>query len=188
MSIPARRTCALLSAALLALTPALAQSPPPLEQQVKAALLVKFPLFIDWPPEAFASAVSPIVIGLLGRHGFGEEFERELARQQIKGRSLRLKPLRDLDELKGCHMVFIAPEADDRLPQVLARLGGAPVLVVGDSAGFAERGGMINFIKKERKVRFQLNLEAARQVGLRVSARLLEVSEVVKPARLSPGQ
>ncbi len=186
MRASAWKTLLMLGMAWLALWPAFGQAQTSIEQQVKGAFLTKFPLFVDWPAGTFASPSSPIVIGILGKNPFGDGFEREMSRQKAKSRSFQLKLLPGLDGLKECHILYIHPEQDGRLADVLARLGRAPVLVAGDAAGFAERGGMINFIKREGKVRFQVNLEAVRAAGLRVDARLLQVSEVIKPPKSKP--
>ena len=186
MIAAARKAVLTLVIVLLAVWPACGQPQSTIEQQVKGAFLTKFPLFIDWPAGTFASASSPIVIGILGKNPFGDGFEQEVGRQKARDRSFQLKLLRGLDGLKECHILYIHPEQDGRLAEVLARLGHAPVLIAGDAASFVERGGMINFIKREGKVRFQVNLEAVRAAGLRIDARLLQVSEVIKPPKSKP--
>ena len=44
---------------------------PALEYQVKAAFLLNFTKFVDWPAGAFAGSDSPITICILGNDPFG---------------------------------------------------------------------------------------------------------------------
>ena len=45
--------------------------------------------------------------------------------------------------------------------------------------GFAEMGGMINFVLEEKRVRFEINLKAAERAHLKLSARLLTVAKLI---------
>jgi hypothetical protein len=54
------------------------------------------------------------------------------------------------------------------------------VLTVGESEGFLERGGMINFVVKGKNVRLEINLVAAEAAGLKISSRLLAIADIVK--------
>jgi hypothetical protein len=44
---------------------------------------------------------------------------------------------------------------------------------------FAQRGGVINLTMKDRKVRFDINIDAAERAGLTVSSKLLKLSNIV---------
>jgi hypothetical protein len=56
------------------------------------------------------------------------------------------------------------------------------VLTVSDASGFADRGGMIQFVLQSGKVRFEVNLAPASQAGLAFSSELLKVAVEVKAA------
>jgi len=50
---------------------------------------------------------------------------------------------------------------------------------VGEMEGFALRGGMIELFTERNRVRFRVNLVAAKAANLRISSKLLELAEVV---------
>jgi hypothetical protein len=54
------------------------------------------------------------------------------------------------------------------------------VLLVGETPDFARRGGTITFTIEDERVRFEINVEAARRARLNVSATLLNVARVVR--------
>ncbi|MCX5637000.1 MAG: YfiR family protein, partial [Planctomycetota bacterium] len=55
----------------------------------------------------------------------------------------------------------------------------SPVLTISEMEGFIEKGGMINFITEESKVRFEINDSAAKKSGLQISSKLLSLAKKV---------
>jgi hypothetical protein len=53
-------------------------------------------------------------------------------------------------------------------------------LTVGESNGFAMQGGMIDFVNREGKIKLQLNLKKSKQSDLKISAKFIEVAEIVE--------
>jgi hypothetical protein len=156
-----------------------AQTVAPSELQIKAAFLLNFPKYVDWPAEAFAEPKSPIVIATLGETALGEEL-RELAKDKtVNGRPLVFKLLNE-SQAGDCHVLFIPDSARKRVTAILERLKDANVLTVSDSDDFLEKGGAVNLVKRDRRIRLEVNLVAAKQARLKVSSRLLSVADVVK--------
>jgi hypothetical protein len=161
------------------LTSAGAQSPTAGEYQVKAAFLYNFAKFIEWPPSSFSDASAPIRICILGRDPFGAELHAIADEKTVNGRKLQVSQLGDLQMVKTCHILFIASSEKTQLKQALESLQGADVLTVGDTEGFVEKGGMINFVLENDRVRFEVNHKAVEQAGLKVSSKLLNIAKSV---------
>ena len=171
-----------LSLALLPAVDGSAQEQPPLEYQVKAAFLFNFAKFVEWPPAAFADAKSPIVIGILGDNPFGEDLAKTVRDKTVNNRPITIKKeFRSLADATNCHILFISTSEKQRLPEIFKGLRGASVLTVGETDRFTETGGMINFVTGGNKIRFQINVEAAKSAGLKVSSKLLSLAS--RPAR-----
>jgi hypothetical protein len=62
---------------------------------------------------------------------------------------------------------------------ILAGLKDASVLTVGETEGFAARGGIINFYIEGNRVRFEINPDAAHRSGLKISSQLLQLGKLV---------
>lgn len=158
---------------------AMPQPGAPSENQVKAAFLLNFPKYVDWPAEAFAETNSPIVIATVGETGLSEEL-RELVRDKtVNGRPLAFQVLAE-NSAADCHILFIPDSARRRVPAILQNLKGVTVLTVGESDDFLDKGGTINLARRGHKIRLEVNLAAARQAGLKISSKLLSVADVVK--------
>lgn len=168
--------------ALLAMRSGVAQAEnSAVERQVKAAYLFKFGSYIDWPPQAFGDASSPVVIGIIGADALADELAQMVPGRTINGRPVSVRKLRPEDSLTGLNMVFIGRDSGARLADVLATARGQPLLTVTESSDALAAGSMINFVIVDAKVRFEAAPKAAGQGNLNISARLLAVAYRVLP-------
>jgi len=147
-----------------------------LEYRIKAAFVCKFASYVEWPPEAFAQADSPIVIGVMATDAVVDELTRTAAGLSADGRPLVVRRLPRGASLANAHLVYIASSEESRLADTLAALKGQPVLVVTESSRAAALGSMINFVVVDDKVRFDIAPQAAELGRLKISARLLGVA------------
>jgi YfiR/HmsC-like len=149
------------------------------EYQVKAAYLFNFAKFVEWPTGAFRSPNSPLVICVLGLNPFGSDLEGSIAGKTVGGHRLKISNLPHGLDASSCQIVFIASSEKGQMREILQSLTGASVLTVGDTSGFTDDGGMINFVLEGERVRFEANVDAAEHAHLRLSARLLTVAKLV---------
>jgi hypothetical protein len=172
--------CGLLFGLLALLAVALnghAQGSQPSEYQLKAAFLYHFAQLVNWPPDAFAAADAPMVIGVIGENPFGKELEESVRGKSINGHPLAVKEVQTSGEgTNTCHILFISPSEKKRLSEILAAVRGKSVLTVGETDHFTETGGMINFTLDGTKIRFQINDAAAKAAGLKISSKLLNLA------------
>lgn len=150
----------------------------PSEHQVKAAFLYNFANFVEWPVSALDDT-SSIVIGILGEDPFGLAFA-PFKDRTVKGHPLRIIRSKRLQELPFCHILFISSSEEKNLPQIFHYLGDKSVLTVGESPGFAQRGGAVNFVMKNKKVRFEINQQRATTANLKISSKLLKLADIVE--------
>jgi uncharacterized protein DUF4154 len=146
------------------------------EYQIKAAYLINFAKLVEWP----APAKGPVVIAVFGQDPFGDVLDRTVLGKSVDGRPLVVQRLSHLEQLKGCQILFVSAAEKKRLGAIFSSLRGEPVLTVGDFQGFLEAGGSVAFTIDQSRVRFDVSLPAARQAGLRISARLLNLARLVK--------
>jgi hypothetical protein len=150
-----------------------------IEYEVKAVFLYNFVQFTEWPDSTFANKDAPIRIGVLGEDPFRGALEKVLRGETIRNRRVVVTHSHDLRELAQSHVLFVGKSERDRVAEVLSGLNSAPVLTVGETEGFARRGGTINFYLEDDKVRFEINPESTRERGLRMSSQLLALGRIV---------
>lgn len=155
-------------------------SAPPGEYEVKAAYLYNFAKFTDWPPEAFSGENSPVVFCVLGKSPFGSALD-SLASKTVANRKVVVRYVGRVEDIKECHILYVAASEKPRLAHILASLPVSAVLTVSDIKDFSRAGGMIGLVTQEEKVRFQINLKAAQRARLRLSSKLLKLAlEIVE--------
>jgi len=156
-----------------------AAPPTPSEYQIKAAFLYNFAKFVEWPSQKFTNDKAPIIVGLIGKDPFGPDLEKTIQSESVGGRPLVIKRFDDPKEVAGCHLLFVGLTDRRRLNEVLSLAQTNHVLAVGEADRFAEQGGIINFITVDKKVRFEINVEAAKKSDLKISSKLLNLAKVV---------
>jgi YfiR/HmsC-like len=149
------------------------------EYDAKAAFLFHFAQFVEWPAEAFKDAGSPLTYCTIGEDRFHGALDESVNGRSVTGRPLRVMHLKQQEHIEGCQVLFVASGERKRLEEMLASTHGQPVLTVGESEHFAQAGGMIGFCLEEKKVRFEINLDAASSAGLKISAKLLSLAKTV---------
>jgi YfiR/HmsC-like len=156
-----------------------AQAPKPTEYEVEAAYLSNFGRFVEWPPRGSA-ATEPFYVCVLGQDSFGATLDAALRGENIAGAPMAAKRITGPEEAAGCRILFISSSKMPQLKSILTALGTASILTVSDIAGFARRGGMIEFVLQGNRVRFEIDLAAAQRAGLSLSSELLKVAVSVR--------
>ncbi len=149
-----------------------------LEFRVEAAFVYNFAKFVEWPQEAPGAA--PITFCVLGDESLYGALAESLAGKTINGRTLVARQIGQPQEGLRCQIAFIGSAEKKQLGGVLEVLAGSPVLTVADFESFARRGGMIQLIKEGNKIRFAINVDAAKRHGFRISSKLLQLAEVIR--------
>lgn len=178
--------CAAVMAGCLSASASMAAAAP--EYRVKAVFLFQFAQFVEWPGAAMASErapdAAPFEICVLGEDPFHEYLDETVQGEAVKGRQLTVRRYHRAEELpqelENCSILFIARSETDQLDSILGVLRGRSVLTVSDSSRFAERGGAIQFVTINNKIKLRINAEAAKAAQLTISSKLLGLADIVK--------
>lgn len=151
------------------------------EYTIKAAYLYNFGSYVTWPPGTFADDNAPFVIGVFGHDPFGTSLDKIAKTRELGGRTIVVRGFRTVEDYTPCQILFVPRSTDAGLRrQLTQRVAGAPVLLVGETPGFAKQGGIINFYIFNNNVRFEINPDVAKERGLKISAKLLRVATIVR--------
>jgi YfiR/HmsC-like len=156
-----------------------ADSPDSAEYLIKAGFIYNFANLMQWPANTFSSPDSPIVIAIVGTDASGGILDEVLAGKKVAGRPFAVKHLKRGMDLKGCNIVFVSASETAHLDEILHLVKNLPILTIGETPSFAQRGGIINFVVVDDKVRFEVNVEAAKQADISISSRLLALAKIV---------
>jgi hypothetical protein len=144
------------------------------EAEVKAAFVFNAAKFAEWPAEMLPAG-APLRLCVLGTpDAFGAAL-LGLEGKTVQGRILEVGS--GAPPLQPCHLLVLMADAPEPR-QVLAAAQGT--LTLGDSDGFIDAGGIIGIAVAERRIQFDVNLEAARRSGIRLKAQFLRLAKRVK--------
>ena len=150
------------------------------EYRVKAAFLLNFAKFVEWPAEALGKVTDPINVCVFGQDPFQGELEQVIHNKTVNNRALAARRISTPAEARACHIVFISSLEKARSRELLAALRDASALTVGEDPEFARSGGMITFVIDDDRVRFDINLGRAAAARVRISAKVLSVARTVR--------
>jgi len=164
--------------------------------QVKAAFIYNFVKFVDWPEEKTADVNEPLKIGVFGKNPFENAFEK-VKDTKIKGRKVAIKYFqgfeeieqtgkdknkhiqKTLKELGQCEVLFVCASEAESFKLIVKPLEQYHVLTISDAPGFLQRGGIINFVMEDKKVRFEINTASAERSKLQIRSKLLRLAKRV---------
>jgi len=150
------------------------------EYDVKAAFVLNFVRFVDWPARAFATESSPLVICVLEPNPFGKVLDALVAGEIVAGHPVTVRVTSPSEPLGACHVVFVPREQATKATSVIGSTTNAPVLTVSEVPMFIEGGGIINLVTAGERVRFEINAGAAEKKGITISSRLLALAKNVR--------
>lgn len=147
------------------------------EAELKAAIIVNLLSFVDWPPLGTQGGDRLILCHL-------DDAPVVAALSQLEGRPVRNRPLRiqrvDGGELSRCHALYVDAGHDPRPLALALQQGGGSVLLIGDAPGHLARGAAINLEADGGRIAFDVDLRAARLLGLAISSKALRLARTVR--------
>lgn len=169
----------LLCGAMLLLASASARAAPS-EYELKAAFIYQIAKFVEWPsPLEESPARAPLRLCVLGGNPFGPALE-SVRGKPVNERRMEVSQLDINADTRECNILFIAAPAERHIERIAAISRGAGMLTIGDTQGFAQRGAMVNFFLENGKIRFEINPEASRRAGLKISSQLLKLARIIQ--------
>ena len=75
--------------------------------------------------------------------------------------------------------IWFTSEQIHRLEGILRQVARRPIITLGDTEQYARRGCVANLYLEGDRVRFRVNVDAVKRSGLRISARLLRLADIV---------
>lgn len=143
------------------------------ESQLKAAYLVNFLKYVEWP-----GTRTTINICLFGRDSLGPYLANYEGRQ-IAGRELRIRRVSSPEQLADCQELFIPETEEARISAVLRWVDKQAILTVSDSETFTRDGGAIALIRNEGRLQFDINNDAINRANLKASSQMLRLARQI---------
>lgn len=150
------------------------------ELQVRAQFVYNFANFVDWPDEAFDSPKAPIKACLFGKVDFAP-YLNSFAGTLIGTREFKVLKASQFAQIRsGCQLLYVGEDERVKLPKFWNQIHYVYVLSVGERPGFADKGGIVNIMRTQDHVQFEVNIENAINNGLFLDSDLLALARAIK--------
>ena len=146
------------------------------EAAIKAAFLLRFAAYVEWPADSRGPPGGAITIGVLGDEAVTAELVRQAPGRRVGERPLAVRRLRPAEAPGEAMVLFLGRAEHGRLGMLQQALQSRSFLLVTESEDGPDTAGMINFVLRDRRLRFEVDLAAAEKAGLQLSSRLLGVA------------
>ena len=168
--------CLCLLASTVSVTNTYAQSEN--KQLLKAAYIFNFAKFTQWPENTWKAEDTPLNLCIAGKDKLVNKLE-QLAGKTIQEHPVNAQSLKVVQNIKNCHLLYIATSEKKRYQSILKSVHNEPVLTVSELPNFGRSGGMIELYREKERTRFIINLGVTRESGLKISSRLLNLAVVI---------
>jgi len=99
--------------------------------------------------------------------------------KSVGSRVLRVLRVGDVAEARNCHLLYVGEGGGERGRRLFEALRGIPVLTITDDPRGERSGAMLQIVPEDKRLVFEVNLEAARRSQLKLSSKLLHLARRV---------
>ncbi|MCF7806985.1 MAG: YfiR family protein [Candidatus Marinimicrobia bacterium] len=143
---------------------------------MKAVFLMNFTRYISWTT---LDSAKTFTIGVYGLDDILVPL-RQLARErETGGQTILVQKTETPEEVQSCDILFVPVSQAEVFHERRPEYPEVNILYVGESLGFATSDGAINFVKRQGKIKLEINREALREANLVASSQLLKLAELV---------
>jgi uncharacterized protein DUF4154 len=147
-----------------------------LEVKLKAAYIYNFLRFVEWPVNDDLNT-NICVYGVKENYRSAFNSMSSLSKNSKKLDIKLLSVNEELNSLKFCQIIFITDKAEYKNKEILNHTKDSNSLTIGESPDFIQEGGMINFVRVKDKVKFEINIDAAKAADLKIPSKVLRIAE-----------
>jgi hypothetical protein len=148
------------------------------EYEIKAAFIYNFVQFTEWPKTAFEEDTSPLVIGVLGNDAIAAVLTRVIGSKKIGPHPIHVLSLHNVEEIDRLHALYVMSEDDQLARDAVLKLADRFALTISGNNSFMPMGGMIRLYAEDRRMRFEVSLNAAQRAKLKISSKLLKLAKI----------
>jgi hypothetical protein len=137
---------------------------------LESIFIYNFMLKIQWP-DAYRSG--DFIIGVIGETTLRPELDKLAEARKMDNRNIVVTKYNSAEDMNFPHLLFIpaSPNAEKYLEICVKKIGHRQgTLIVTEQEGILSKGSVINFIVRDKKIRFEISDEISERYGFKISA------------------
>ena len=145
------------------------------EYALKKVMIFKITTLIEWPENSKVSSTNdPVVISIIGENPFKGQLKKLAdSNRKIKKKQVTVRYIQNPEEIAGSDILFISSSERYDISKILKYIQNKPILTIGDTKGYVEKGVMIEFALYSGKMRIKINKKQADKSKIYINSQLL---------------
>jgi hypothetical protein len=146
------------------------------EYALKEVMIFKITTLIEWPEDSkVCSANEPVVISIIGENPFKGQLKKlaDSDYRKIKKKQAIVRYIQNPEEIADSDILFISSSERYDISKILKYIQNKPILTIGDTKGYVEKGVMIEFALYSGKMRIKINKKQADKSKIYINSQLL---------------
>lgn len=145
---------------------------------LQANYLYNIAKLVEWKDPSMRNG--NFIIGVIGGANLYQELIKQYSTRTIGKQPIEVRKLPRTAEVERCHMLFVGKSDLALLPDIYKRMNGQPTLVITEYAGALEDGSVVNFVKVDNLLKYELSMANAKEHGLVVGLTLKNLAHRVE--------
>ena len=144
----------------------------------KSIFTLSFIRYIGWPEEV---KQGDFVIGVL-KDKTVANWLRDLSKGKKFGyQNVVIKEFKSVDDVTNCQVLYVSDmiNMSKHGDKIVEKVGGKNTLIITEKDGATKYGGMINFVIKDEKLKFEIKKDNASKFGLPISSKLSAMNSAI---------
>ncbi|MBK9175354.1 MAG: YfiR family protein [Flavobacteriales bacterium] len=145
---------------------------------LQANYLYNIAKLVEWKDEGMRQG--NFIIGVIGGANLYQELIKQYSTRTIGKQPIEVRKLPRSADVERCHILFVGKSELALLPEIYKHMQSRPTMVVTEYAGALEDGAVVNFVKVESLLKYELSMANSRKHGLVVGLTLKNLAHRVE--------
>lgn len=141
---------------------------------VQASYIYNIAKLVEWKDPALKQG--PFIISVLGGSNLYQELVKKYSEKTIGKQPIEVRKLPHSADIERCHMLFVSQSELSLLPSILKKLDREPTLLVTEYPDALEDGSVVNFVRADNTLKYEISVVNAKKHKLEVGSTLVQLA------------
>jgi hypothetical protein len=145
---------------------------------LQANYLYNIAKLVEWKDASMRNG--NFIIGVIGSANLYQELIKQYSTRTIGKQPIEVRKLPRTADVERCHLLFVGQSDLSLLPDIYKNLAKSPTLVVTEYEGALDDGAVVNFVRVNNLLKYELSLANATKHGVVVGLTLRNLAHRVE--------
>ncbi len=141
---------------------------------VQASYIYNIAKLVEWKEPSLKNG--PFIISVLGSSNLYQELVKKYAEKSIGKQPIEVRKLPKSADIEQCHVLFVGQSELALLPAIYKNLDKKSTLLITEYPDAMEDGSVVNFVRVDNTVKYEISLANARKHKLEVGSTLVQLA------------